>query len=406
MNLFALVLTFLSCPFGGSGEDEVTAYKAGKIITVSGESISPGVLIIAQGKILEVGSEVQVPKKASVVDLSKYTIFPGLVHAGESRSVDGSSNEESSEITPDFRVRNSFNPDSPILIRLRKMGVTTVHIEPGDRNVIGGLSSVYKTTRGAMVRPDVALKAVMGERPSSGNSAPRYSAPSFYSRRPTTRMGVVWEFRKAFIQARKSRDEKRTDISEGISILLKALKKDLPVRIYASRSFDIETAVRLAEEFGLNIQIEGAEEAYHCVKTLLEKDIPVALRPQYQTGDMYLRNGGESRLDTFARLSRAGVRVALLPIGSEPGSSLLATASFSVRCGAGRREAIRAITMIPAQMIGVSDRVGSLEPGKDADFLVLNGDPLDPKTRIQSVFINGEKVSGVSPGKQGSKADE
>ncbi len=396
MPRFFLIITLLVFSTPVLANDEVTAYQAGKIITVSGKTISPGVILVQSGKILEIGSEVSIPEGAQVIDLSGCTLFPGLVHAGDSNGMDGSSNEESSEITPAFRVSHAINPESAVLKRLKKLGVTTVHIEPGDRNVIGGLGSVFKTERAEIVAQDVTLKAAMGNRPSSGNSAPRYSTPSFYTRRPTTRMGVIWEFRKAFIQARKIRDERGGRVEEGDQVLIRSLKGDLPVRIYASRSFDIETALRLADEFGIEIQIEGAEESHNCIAGLVKQDIAVALRPRYQTGEIYLQNGGESRLDTFARLSRAGVRVALLPMGTDPGSSLLSVASFSVRCGADRKKALRAITLIPAEMIGVSDRVGSLEPGKDADFLVLNGDPLDLKTRITAVYINGEKVFGLS----------
>lgn len=392
MIRLALLLLLVATPRAAFPDDDVVAYKAGKILTISGEEISPGTILVRSGKILEIGKEVVLPEGARVVDLSAYTLMPGLVHAGLRAD-----NEETSEITPDFRVTRAVDPDSPLFQRLRKLGVTTVLVEPGNRNVIGGLGSVFKTD-GAdfVVREDVFLKAAMGNGPSAGNFAPRYSVPSFYSRRPTTRMGVVWEFRKAFIDARKARDEESGGLSEGTKILVRAMEKKLPVRVYASRAFDIETALRLAGEFGLDIQLEGAHEAYIHSGAIAKRKIPVVLRPEFQTGQIHLRNGGVNRLDTFARLCDAGIRVALLPGGTDPRASLLDMALFAVRCGGDRGKALRAITLTPAELIGVADRVGSLAPGKDADFLVLNGDPLDPKTGVKAVYIGGIRVAGKS----------
>ncbi|MDP6959153.1 MAG: hypothetical protein QF645_10130, partial [Planctomycetota bacterium] len=142
MSRIFLIIILLTFATPVVANDESTAYQAGKIITVSGETISPGVVLVRSGKIIEIGREVAIPKGAQVVDLSEYTLFPGLVHAGDSRGIAGSSNEESSEITPAFRVSHAINPDSVVWKRLKKLGVTTVHIEPGDRNVIGGLGSV------------------------------------------------------------------------------------------------------------------------------------------------------------------------------------------------------------------------------------------------------------------------
>ena len=121
MPRFFLIITLLVLSTPVLANDEVTAYQAGKIITVSGKTISPGVILVQSGKILEIGSEVSIPEGAQVIDLSGYTLFPGLVHAGDSNGMDGSSNEESSEITPAFRVSHAINPESAVLKRLKKL---------------------------------------------------------------------------------------------------------------------------------------------------------------------------------------------------------------------------------------------------------------------------------------------
>jgi len=204
-------------------------------------------------------------------------------------------------------------------------------------------------------------------------------------------MGVVWEFRKAFLAAKNQKEE-------GSEILGKAIGGKLPVRVSASTASDIETALRLAEEFGFILQLEEAEEAHRYVEELVARKVRVALRAWVRTSDLYLPEGGEVRLDTFTRLTKAGVPVALLPWGLDGRESLLSMASFAVRYGALREDALKAVTITPAEMVGVSDRLGSLEEGKDADFVVLTGDPLDVKSRIEWVFIDGRRVFGKQIG--------
>lgn len=380
-----------------SNEDTV-AFKFGRIVTVTQGEIAPGVILVEHGKIKKIGKDVAIPSGAKVVDLSAYTAMPGLVDAASWVGVSGSANEETAEITPQFRIVDSIDPRDKQLQQVLQLGVTTLHIQPGNRNVIGGLGSVFKpsgkTVREMLVREDVALKVAISREPASGNFPPRGSQATFFARRPTTRMGVYWEFRKAFLDAAKA----GRNADEGQLVLQKAMERKLPVRVSATRSYDIETALQLAEEFGLSIQIEEAEEAHKYVKELSEKKVPVALRATLRMQDVNLMEGGEGRFDTFARLTKAGVPVALLHGGSTDRESMLVVASMAVRFGASRADAIKAVTIIPAEMLGVSNRVGSLEEGKDADFIVLTGDPLDLTSRIDWVFVDGRRVFGKKLG--------
>jgi imidazolonepropionase-like amidohydrolase len=379
-------------------KEDLVAFKFGKIVTVTQGEISPGIILVEHGKIKKIGRDVAIPTGAKVVDLSNYTAMPGLVDAAAWHGIAGSPNEETAEITPQFRIVDSIDPRDKALQQVLQIGVTTLHIEPGNRNVIGGLGSVFKprgrTVREMLVREDVALKVAVSREPAGGNFPPRGSQATFFSRRPTTRMGVYWEFRKAFLDASKA--GKSADA--GQEILVKAIERKLPVRVSASRSYDIETALRLAEEFGLSIQLEEAEEAHKYVKELAERKIPVALRPTLRMQDVPLAEGGEGRFDTFATLVKAGVPVALLHAGHSDRESMLVVAAFAVKHGASREDALRAVTIIHAEMLGVSNRVGSLEEGKDADFVVLTGDPLDLTSRIEWVFIDGRRVFGKKLG--------
>jgi imidazolonepropionase-like amidohydrolase len=140
--------------------------------------------------------------------------------------------------------------------------------------------------------------------------------------------------------------------------------------------------------------LEEADEAYVLAAQLAKRDIPVLMRPSYLTRTMYSRDGSEERFTAFSALLAAGVKTALLPVGAAESEGLLATAAFAMKYGATREQALRAITLTPAEFLGVADRVGSIAEGRDADLLMLTGDPLDVTTRIERVLVNGKVVVG------------
>ncbi len=373
---------------------EVTAYKAARILTGVGAPIADGVIVVEDGRISAVGAGLKIPEGAKVVDLGSATVMPGLVDANLVLWLDGAENEEAREITPDYRVIDGLNPRARNLQRAVQTGVTTAFVAPGNRNVIGGIASVVKThgstLKDMIVREEAALKATVGSGPSAGNYPPRGSPPlDVYARRPTTRMGLTWEFRKAFLDAARYAADRPAKADPALDILARALARKLPVRIAASRSFDIESALRLADEFNLTVVFEEAEESYRAIEQLAKRKVAVALRPTFQSGRVWAADGSELRYGTFAALAAAGVPVALLTGGSGEDDSLLAMAAFAVRYGATREQALRSITLTPAEILGVADRVGSLEKGKDADFAVLTGDPLDVTSRVERVVVKG-----------------
>lgn len=373
---------------------EVTAYKAARIFSGSGAPIADGILIVENGKITAVGAGLKIPDGAKVVDLGTATVIPGLVDANLVLWLDGMDNEEAREVTPDYRVVDGLNPKARDLQRAVQTGVTTAFVGPGNRNVIGGLAAVLKTHGGSLndmiLREEAALKATVGSGPSMGNYPPRGSPPlDVYARRPTTRMGLTWEFRKAFLDTIKYSDDRPAVSDPGREVLVRALGRKLPVRIAASRAFDIESALRLVDEFNLSASFEEGEEAYRCVDLLAKKRIPVALRPTFQAGRITAADGSELRYGSFVALLKAGIPTALLTGGSGADDSLLTMAAFAVRAGATPEQALRAITLTPAEILGVADRVGTLEKGKDADFAVLTGGPLDVTSRIERVVVNG-----------------
>lgn len=375
---------FLACLLlAAGGPDEIVAVKGGRILTVSGEEIRNGVLLISGGKILKIGAAVEIPEGATIVEASSRTILPGLIDAASTLGIEGSANEDGNEVTPDVRILDMVDPASRELARARQSGITTLFVEPGNRNVIGGLAAIVKShgvDRAAMtLRADAALKAVMGGMPTSGNFSPRGTTATFYARRPTTRMGVAWEFKKAFAGAR-----------EGTSEALRAaVEKKLTVRVAASRATDIESLIQLVDELGLSIVLEEAQEAYKVAGALASRKIPVLLRPEYGADGS---EGSAIRFDSLHGLREKGVEVALLAAQPDNPDSLLGAAALAVKHGSTRDEALRAVTLGAAKILGVSDRIGSLEEGKDADLVVLSGDPLDLTSRVEMVMIGGRVV--------------
>ena len=370
---------------------EEIVLKSARILTVSGAE-TKGFLVISNGKIKGIVDEA--PSGAKVFDLGGAIVIPGLIDAGCTLGIAGPTNEEGDEVAPQVRIVDALDPRSPDLARARQNGVTAAFVAPGNRGVIGGVASVIKTAgpsrAGMIVREEAAMKAAIGPGPSLGNFSPRGTPATFFARRPTTRMGVAWEFRKAFFDARRY-GEQHDQQDPGKELLLQALGGKLPVRIASTRVTDVETALNAAEELGLTISFEEAQEAWKRADLLAKKKIAVLLRPSMLGASPYI--GGEQiepRLDAFVLLSRAGVKTALLSTGDQ----LLSSVAFAVRHGAAPADALRAVTLTPAEILGVADRMGSLEKGKDADLVVLSGEPHDLTTRVEKVMIGGRWVFG------------
>ncbi len=376
-------------------EEEAVLIRGGRILTLAGPDLVRGSVLIRGGKIAAVAEEMEVPEGARVVDAAGRVLMPGLVDAGPAGVPGGSVNEDGSEVTPLVRALDAVDLAAPFAARLRRSGVTTLFVGPGNRNVIGGLGAVVKTAAGPrtarILREDAALKGAIGSLPSSDNYPPRTAMPGFFGRRPTTRMGVEWEFRKAFEDVLR-KTSAGTTLSNPERVLARAARGELPVHVAASRATDLETALRLSRDLGFRLVIEEGHEAWKLADALASVKAAVLLRPTLHAGRQ-APEGSETRLDAFARLREAGVQVALLPAGEDESGTLLVAAAFAVRHGAGREDALRAVTAVPAGILGVGDRVGTLEAGKDADLLVLSGDPLDVTTRVERVFVNGREAA-------------
>jgi imidazolonepropionase-like amidohydrolase len=360
--------------------------------------------VIGGGKVLAVGdASTAVPDGAKVVDCAGKTITPGLVDASFAGGAAADDlNEQSDEVTPDLRILDSLDPEHPTFARARRAGVTAVHVMPGTRNVIGGLGCVVKTggDPGSMVlREDASLRIVLGAEPSQGNRAIRGGrVDSMYYRRPTTRMGVVWEVRRAFFDAQEALQQTQgapaTPPNAGVEVLTRVLEGKLTAVTTARSEQDVRTALRIADEFGYRTVIDDAQDAYLVADDLKAAEATVLLGAPSaeEVSGSAGADGADPRSGTVRVLAQRGVPFVITTGSNDAALDLVREAMFAERFGLGPQQALDAITIAPAKLLGVDDRIGSLAPGKDADFVVWSRDPLDPAAVAESVHIDGIPV--------------
>lgn len=403
MRNCALRLTSLSLLLAASvaySQEETIAIKAGEILTISGAPVRAGVILIRGGKIADLGADVVIPPDARIMDASNAVVMPGLVDASAIAPVRGDRNEQSNEMTPSLRISSGLDPQSKTLKRILQNGCTTLCVMPGGENLIGGLGVVVKTVgplsniNEMILKEDAGLKIVMGSDATVGNRIPRQEPPTdFYFRRPTTTMAVAWMLRKCFFDAQQYAASAREEDAD-LKVIAAALKGVIPIRVNVRRAIDIRTALRIADEYRFRLVLDECTEGYKVADELAKKEVPVVLGPfyYYPTGSSQYDEGREVNWNNAGLLVRAGVKVAIASNGQDESIGLLTAAAFAVRHGMPRAEALRSITLVPAQILRVADRVGSLEKGKDADLLILSGDPLAVTSRIQRVILNGKTV--------------
>jgi imidazolonepropionase-like amidohydrolase len=391
--------------------DAPVAFKGARILTATDAPIERGTLVIARGKILAVGPEaaVAVPAGAAVRDASGKTIIPGLVdthsHIGiyprPSVPAHGDGNESSGPVQPALRALDAIYPDDPGIRMATAGGVTTANIMPGSGNVIGG-QTLYVKLRGhtieAMRIPDMpvlgGLKMANGENPKGyGRRTPAQA--------PVTRMKVAALQREQFAKARdyqrKWADYKKdmkgpppeTDLA--LEPLVEVLERKRTVHFHTHRADDLMTAVRIAEEFNFEIVLQHATEGYRVAEELAKRKIPVSLTLVDSPGGK-LEVAGLLE-ENAALLDKAGVLVAINTDDFITESRFyLRTGAIAVRGGMSEDAALRALTINPARMLHLDGRLGSLEAGKAADFVVLSGPPFSTYTKVLETYIDGRPV--------------
>jgi imidazolonepropionase-like amidohydrolase len=383
------------------------AIVGGRVVPVAGPPVEDGVVLVADGRIEAVGRDLRVPEGAERVDAAGKVVLPGLVdahtHLGVHEEAEGwagqDTNEMTDPVTPQVRALDAINPADLGFADAVAGGVLTVNVNPGSGNPIGGQSaairSAGRTVDEMLLRAPSGLKSALGENPKR-----------VYGDRkqlPSTRLGTAAVIRDALVKARNYLDKlDRGDDGEPPERDLRwealglVLAGEIPWRQHCHRADDIATALRLADEFGYRLVIDHGTEAVLLADRLAERGVPVLIGPLLTSrSKVELRNRS---LANPGRLAAAGVELGIItdhPV--VPIHLLHVQAALAVREGLDPAAALRAVTLTPARVLGLDDRLGSLEPGKDATLCVWSGDPLDARSRVEVAWIEGRQVFGADP---------
>lgn len=361
-------------------------------------------ILLADGKIAAIGTDLTAPADAAVFDADGLEVYPGFVDAHTHIGLDGYGigyegcdyNEMNDIWTPQLRAIDGINPRDPSLADARRAGVTCVCTGPGSANVLGGTFLAMKTVGDRVdkmvVRDPVAMKCAFGENPKR----------CYRDKCDSTRMSTAAFLRGALMQARDYGARKQAangDITkmpaynQKLEALLPVLAREIPLKAHAHQANDIFTALRIAREFNLRLTLEHVTEGHLIVDELAgEKDVPMAVGPSLTFASKFeLQNKSWS---TPAVLTAAGCHVSIITDSSViPQQYLPLCAGMAIKAGMDPFDALKAITINPAEHIGVADRVGSLEVGKDADLVITAGSPFEVLTEVKAVFIDGVRIA-------------
>ncbi|MDC7219875.1 MAG: amidohydrolase [Spirochaetales bacterium] len=382
----------------------MTLIKNGKIISAAGKDYDRGDILIEGKLIKEIGTDLQAPEGTEVIDAEGSWVLPGFVDPHTHLGLFGQGlpmtekdvNEGTDPITPHLRGLDGINPQDASFRDALEGGVTTVASGPGSMNVIGGQFCVIKTHGIAidemLLKEPLAMKCAFGE-----------NVKKTYAERkqtPMTRMGNAALLREALYRAREYGERKNNNGIDCIryipydikmEALLPVLRGEIPLKIHAHRADDILTAIRIAKEFDLKLTLDHCTEGHLIPQQVAASGAPAILGPTMGfQGKFELKN---KSFTTPAVLHEAGVLVALMTDHPEiPIQHLNLCAALAEKAGLPFEEAIKAITINAAKILGLDDRIGSLEPGKDADLVLWTGNPLEISSEVRQTIINGKPV--------------
>jgi imidazolonepropionase-like amidohydrolase len=400
---FITFLALFLC-FGAASraQDKPQAFVGAQIIPISGPPIPNGVLVVHRGKIVVVGpaSQVTIPSDAERHDVTGKVIMPGLVDT-HSHIGGGAGGDASAPMQPDVRILDSINVRDTSLKRAQAGGITTVNIMPGSGHLLSG-QTVYVKLRNGNTIEDLLIRDAQGNymwgiKMANGTNSLRPNSPGPF---PGTRAKSAAIVRDMFTRAVEYRDKIRRaggDRSKlpprdlGLEALVEAMEGKRIVHFHTHRHDDILTAIRLSKEFGFRVVLHHVSEGWRVADEIARARVPASIividspGGKLETVNLVFQNG--------AILDRAGVPVAFHTDDYITDSRLLLrSAALAVRAGMSRDKALAALTLTAAQMLDLQDRIGSLERGKDADFIILSGDPLSVYTKVLETYVEGIKV--------------
>lgn len=379
--------------------------KNGYIKTMAGDDIINGQIFIENGKIKQVGTNLNVPETVEVIDAKGYLITPGLVeghcHLGlweEGIGFEGEDgNEDVEPITPQLRAIDGINPLDMGFKDALEGGVTTAVVGPGSANVIGGQFLAIKTygkrIDDMVIKDPVAMKIAFGENPKRVYSEQHKS--------PVTRMAIAAMLREVFYEAKQYKEDldasvededRKPDFDLKLHALLPLMRKEIPLKAHVHRTDDIFTALRIAKEFDLNITLDHCTEGHLIAEELAKEGKHALVGPTLGSRSKYeLKN---KTFDTPKILVDAGIKIGIITDSDViPIQHLSLCAGLAVKAGLSEVDAWKAITINPAEINGIGDRVGSIEVGKDADIAIFKGNPMfDLAFETAMTIIDGKVV--------------
>ena len=392
-----------------AAQDAPLAIRGARVVTVSGPVIEKGTVVVQQGRIVAVGPDVAVPPGATVVDGSGKTLYPGLVDAlttiglVEVAAVPATlDSTEVGDMNPHARAWVALHPDSELIPVPRANGVTTVLSAPLG-GLVSGQSALVRlagTTPAAMVvKAPAALHVVypsgrpafdvarLFDEPELKTLSERLKDQQNSQKKALERLAEVLAEARADAAARADATRPAPETSMALEALARFARGEAPVVVRVDAEDEIRATVRFASENGLTLVIAGGLEAWRCAELLKEKDVAVllkVLRLPARESDPY-----DAAFANAAALQRAGVRFAIVSDDPEMSRNLPYEAAMAAAYGLPEDLALRAITLSPAEIFGVSDVVGSITPGREANLVLATGDILDTRTQVTHVFIGG-----------------
>ena len=396
MNICRILMPLFVLLFGGTARAETIFVFGEEIHPVTKPVIRNGVIVITDGKIQAVGPAAMVGDQKADRVIRTSVVVPGFVDARATVGLTGQFNHEhdqdhldtSEAMQPELRAIDAYNWKERLVEWVRGFGVTTVHTGHSPGELISGQTCIVKTA-GRGLQEDL-VQTCWGVSATLGEGAQRSGSS------PGNRSKAVAMLRQAMIAA-EERLEKRAE-SEDTTVfrnLREEMLEDIasgerPLIVHADRAFDISAALRLKKEFGLDVVLESAAEAHGMIDAIKEANVPIFLHPTMARGSGERLNAS---FTTAAKLREAGVPVAF-STGYEayvPKVRVLVfEAAMAIPYGLSREDALAMITIEPAKILGIQDRVGSIEPGKDADLAFFDGDPFEWVTHCEGVMIDGQ----------------
>ncbi|HEX2091019.1 MAG TPA: amidohydrolase family protein [Longimicrobiaceae bacterium] len=382
-----------------AAQERAQVFRGATLIPVASAPIPNGILVVQGGKIVAVGgADTPVPADAEVHDVSGRTIMPGLVDT-HSHIGGGDGGDQSAPLHPSVRILDTIDPRDDGILRARAGGVTTVNVMPGSGLLMSGQTAYLKLRDGNAIDDLLfcrdTLREICGGLKMANGTNPRGATPH-----PGTRGRAAAIIRDRFIKARDHRDRVRAAAGDPkklpardleLETLVEVLEGRRTVHFHTHRADDILTVLRLAQEFGFRVVLHHVSEGWKVADRIAAARVPASITVIDAPGGKL--EAAEFSATTGMALERAGAEVGLhTDDGITDSRFFLRSAALAVRNGMSREGALRSVTLAGARILGMQDRIGSLERGKDADFVVLSGDPFSVYTHVEQTWIEGRKL--------------